>query len=451
MNPLTQVKNTQKITAREIASGASEEASWHAKYKDSAYIFVGGLPFTCTEGDLLAVFAQYGEVVDVNLVRDKATGKSRGFAFIAYQDQRSTVLCVDNLNGARIVGRIIKVDHVASYKRLEEEDPGEFQARREANGVCHMFQRGECKRGDTCKYSHNEERAANTGWGSKHDFDGARRDEGQPPRPAAPARNGVRDQLPEQSRALPAPAGMAARLASAPSAREGLAGPLAGKGRAEAWGPEAEEEREEETGRGRGGAGLSGANPWEGSSSIFAIMAEAPDIPKKVLGSGKEGEREEGRKRKSGKEKEEKVKKKKKKKKVAKGDAEDGAGPIKQSEDEMTGKHRERSTPKKDVRQEEVRLERGRSKSRWEEGEEENRERNQPLGREDFEVGGRGLREERMLQEFDRGGKREVSHAPWRGSSDGGGRNGDGDRRDRSRGNGQGLGRLERRRNGGEG
>ncbi|TXG74309.1 hypothetical protein EZV62_002888 [Acer yangbiense] len=37
----------------------SEEASWHAKYKDSAYVYVGGIPFDLTEGDLLAVFAQY--------------------------------------------------------------------------------------------------------------------------------------------------------------------------------------------------------------------------------------------------------------------------------------------------------------------------------------------------------------------------------------------------------
>jgi hypothetical protein len=38
-------------------------------------------------GDLLAVFAQYGEIVDVNLVRDQDTGKSKGFAFLAYEDQ----------------------------------------------------------------------------------------------------------------------------------------------------------------------------------------------------------------------------------------------------------------------------------------------------------------------------------------------------------------------------
>ncbi|XP_039041462.1 zinc finger CCCH domain-containing protein 25-like isoform X2 [Hibiscus syriacus] len=165
MNPLTLVKRLQNITAKEADLGISEEASWHAKYKDSAYIFVGGLPYDLTEGDLLAVFAQYGEVVDVNLVRDKGTGKSKGFAFLAYEDQRSTILAVDNLNGAQTLGRIIRVDHAEKYKKKEEEDEEEEQKKREARGVCYAFQRGECTRGAGCKFSHDEQRAANTGWG----------------------------------------------------------------------------------------------------------------------------------------------------------------------------------------------------------------------------------------------------------------------------------------------
>ncbi|PKA52726.1 Zinc finger CCCH domain-containing protein 25 [Apostasia shenzhenica] len=167
MNPLTLVKRIQKINSTEAALGISDEASWHAKYKDSAYIFIGGIPFDLTEGDLLAVFAQYGEVVDVNLVRDKATGKSKGFAFLAYEDQRSTILAVDNLNGAKVLGRIVRVDHVSSYKRKEEEDEETERSKRESRGVCHAFQRGECTRGSACKFSHDDQRHANTGWGAK--------------------------------------------------------------------------------------------------------------------------------------------------------------------------------------------------------------------------------------------------------------------------------------------
>ncbi len=55
--------------------------------------------------------------------RDKETGKSRGFAFLAYEDQRSTVLAVDNLSGARVAGRVIKVDHVDNYKIKRAEVP----------------------------------------------------------------------------------------------------------------------------------------------------------------------------------------------------------------------------------------------------------------------------------------------------------------------------------------
>lgn len=121
MNPLTQIKNTQKATRAEIQLGLSETASWHAKFKHSAYIFTGGLDYELTEGDLLAVFAQYGEIVDVHLVRDKTTGKSKGFAFLAYEDQRSTVLAVDNLSGAKVAGRTIRVEHVDNYKKKRAE------------------------------------------------------------------------------------------------------------------------------------------------------------------------------------------------------------------------------------------------------------------------------------------------------------------------------------------
>lgn len=151
MNPLTQIKNTQKITKAEIDLGLTDKASWHDRFKHSAYVFAGGLPFELTEGDILAVFAQYGEVVDIHLVRDKKTGaaaaaaaaaarhplfktraepcshhagKSRGFAFLAYEDQRSTVLAVDNLSGAKVAGRTARVEHVDNYKRKRAEVGG---------------------------------------------------------------------------------------------------------------------------------------------------------------------------------------------------------------------------------------------------------------------------------------------------------------------------------------
>eukprot|EP00871_Galdieria_phlegrea_P001345 jgi/Galph1/2210/GphlegSOOS_G891.1 len=120
-------KSIQQANAKELALGhiGGYGSSWHDKYADSAYIFVGNLPFELTEGDLLVVFEQYGTIVDVNLVRDQETGKSKGFAFIGYEDQRSTILAVDNFNGANLLGRTLRVDHVAHYKRKQEENVSE--------------------------------------------------------------------------------------------------------------------------------------------------------------------------------------------------------------------------------------------------------------------------------------------------------------------------------------
>lgn len=125
MNALTQIKNTQKATRAEIELGIGDKSSWHSRFKHSVYVYAGGLPFELTEGDILAVFSQYGEIVDIHLVRDKKTGKSRGFAFLAYEDQRSTVLAVDNLSGARVTGRTIRVEHVDNYRKKRAEVEGE--------------------------------------------------------------------------------------------------------------------------------------------------------------------------------------------------------------------------------------------------------------------------------------------------------------------------------------
>ncbi|VDM17461.1 unnamed protein product [Hydatigera taeniaeformis] len=117
MNPITQTKKQNAMNERELRLGyTGTESSWHRQYRDSAWIFVGGLSYDLTEGDVICVFSQYGEIANINLVRDKDTGRSRGFAFVCYENQKSTVLATDNLNGIKLAGRIIRVDHVEKYR-----------------------------------------------------------------------------------------------------------------------------------------------------------------------------------------------------------------------------------------------------------------------------------------------------------------------------------------------
>ena len=123
MNLLSKIKQIQRLNEQELKYKIGYTASWHYKYRDSAYIYIGGFPKEITEGDLVIVFSQYGEIVDCRIVRDKKTGKSKGFGYICYEDQRSTILAVDNLNGIKIGGNIILVDHIEEYRV-----PDEFEA-----------------------------------------------------------------------------------------------------------------------------------------------------------------------------------------------------------------------------------------------------------------------------------------------------------------------------------
>ncbi|KAL4788632.1 hypothetical protein BJX76DRAFT_344760 [Aspergillus varians] len=119
---MNNIRQVQALNKAELENAVPPEASWHADYRDTAYIYIGGLPFDLSEGDIVTIFSQYGEPVHINLVRDKETGKSRGFAFLKYEDQRSTDLAVDNMGGATVLGRTLRVDHTRYKKRDEEED-----------------------------------------------------------------------------------------------------------------------------------------------------------------------------------------------------------------------------------------------------------------------------------------------------------------------------------------
>ncbi|EGU11798.1 RNA-binding protein Cwf29 [Rhodotorula toruloides ATCC 204091] len=133
---MNQIQAIKRINEQELQSGSA--ASWHDQYKDSAYINVGGLPYNLTEGDVITIFSQYGEIVDINMPRDPQTGKPRGFAWLMYADQRSTVLAVDNLNGAQVLGRTLRVDHVLNYKQLErDQESGKMKERDEQSLAAH--------------------------------------------------------------------------------------------------------------------------------------------------------------------------------------------------------------------------------------------------------------------------------------------------------------------------
>lgn len=126
VHTMNAIRQTQQLNKRELENATPPSASWHADYRDTAYIYVGGLNLDLTEGDVVTIFSQYGNPTHINMVRDKETGKSKGFAFLKYEDQRSCDLAVDNLGGADILGRMLRVDHTR-YKKRDDEDEDTYR------------------------------------------------------------------------------------------------------------------------------------------------------------------------------------------------------------------------------------------------------------------------------------------------------------------------------------
>jgi RNA-binding motif X-linked protein 2 len=61
---LRNVKNIKKLSETELKHNISGKASWHYQYKDSAWIFIGGLPYDLSEGDIICIFSQYGQCLN---------------------------------------------------------------------------------------------------------------------------------------------------------------------------------------------------------------------------------------------------------------------------------------------------------------------------------------------------------------------------------------------------
>ncbi|MBV9083123.1 MAG: RNA-binding protein [Acidobacteriaceae bacterium] len=73
-------------------------------------IFVGNLSFQTTQDDLVAAFSQFGSVERVNIITDRDSGQSRGFAFVEMTERRDAETAISQLNGTQLNGRTLNVN-----------------------------------------------------------------------------------------------------------------------------------------------------------------------------------------------------------------------------------------------------------------------------------------------------------------------------------------------------
>jgi RNA recognition motif-containing protein len=89
-------------------------------------LFVGNLPYQTMENDLQDYFSQAGVVTSVNLMLDKVTGKSRGFAFVEFSTAEGANKAVEQFHNKEFQGRALTVN----IARPREERPSRWGGNR---------------------------------------------------------------------------------------------------------------------------------------------------------------------------------------------------------------------------------------------------------------------------------------------------------------------------------
>lgn len=107
-------------------------------------LYVGNLAFTTTEGELEDLFRQCGEVTEVQIIFDKFTNKSRGFAFVTMATDAAATAAVSRFHGQSVGGRPLTVNEARPREARGPGGPGGgggFE-RRGGGGGPRSFDRG---------------------------------------------------------------------------------------------------------------------------------------------------------------------------------------------------------------------------------------------------------------------------------------------------------------------
>jgi RNA recognition motif-containing protein len=96
-------------------------------------VYVGNLPFSVDDEKLRELFSSYGEVEEASVIKDKFSGRSKGFGFVTFKDDESAKKAISVMNEKDIEGRNLKVNEA---KPMDPDRPPrrDFGGRRDSRG-----------------------------------------------------------------------------------------------------------------------------------------------------------------------------------------------------------------------------------------------------------------------------------------------------------------------------
>ena len=83
----------------------------------SKKVFVGGLSWGTTDAGLQEAFEVFGEVTEARVIKDRDTGRSRGFGFVTFAEDDSASRAIEEMNEKELDGRVIRVNEAQDRRR----------------------------------------------------------------------------------------------------------------------------------------------------------------------------------------------------------------------------------------------------------------------------------------------------------------------------------------------
>jgi RNA recognition motif-containing protein len=83
-------------------------------------IYVGNLPWSTSEQDLVDAFGAFGKVEKASIISDRASGRSKGFGFVTMEDNEEGNKAIEGMNGTERGGRNLKVNEA---REVNNDDP----------------------------------------------------------------------------------------------------------------------------------------------------------------------------------------------------------------------------------------------------------------------------------------------------------------------------------------
>ena len=79
-------------------------------------IYIGNIPYSLKEADIVQLFAEFGSVMSVKIISDKFTHRSKGYGFVEMKNETEGEKAIENLNGKDVLGRNLKVSRANPRK-----------------------------------------------------------------------------------------------------------------------------------------------------------------------------------------------------------------------------------------------------------------------------------------------------------------------------------------------